>query len=188
MVKDAVVNVSLGKVMKILRVLLLASAAGMSGIIAAAAQQQQPAAPSPEAIAAAKELVAVFSADMVNDLVRRMNTQVWPTIEQGLRRQYPQIDAATIDELRSEFEKLMVANMTEYMKDAPAIYARHLTVEEMRDIQAFYRSPTGAKTLKVMPQILGEIMGNLAPRLQGMMERVNVAIADILQKHGYATK
>jgi len=174
--------------MKILRVLLLASAVGMSGVIPAAAQPAPAPAPSPEAIAVAKELVAIVSGEMINDITTKMTAQIWPTIDQALRNQYPQLDAATSAELRAEFEKLIVADMTDYMNDAPAIYARYLTVAEMRDIQAFYRTPTGAKTLKIMPQIMGEVMGNLAPRMQGMMQRVNVALTGILQKHGYATK
>jgi hypothetical protein len=174
--------------MKILRVLLLASAVGMSGVVPAAAQQAAAPAPSPESIAVAKELFAIISGDMINDLTGKMITQIWPTMEQALRNQYPQIDAATSAELRAEFEKLIVADMTEYMNDAPAIYARYLTVAEMRDIQAFYRTPTGAKTLKLMPQIMGEVMGNLAPRMQGMMQRINASLTGVLQKHGYSAK
>ena len=172
--------------MKILRVLLLASAVGMSGVIPAAAQQAGAPAPSPEAIAAAKELMAVVSGDMINDITDKIIAQTWPTIEQALRNQYPQLDAATTAELRAEFARLMVADMTDYMKDAPAIYARYLTVAEMRDIQAFYRTPTGAKTLKIMPQIMGEVMGNLGPRMQSSMQRANASLTGILQKHGYA--
>jgi hypothetical protein len=174
--------------MKILRVWLLASVVGMGGAISAAAQQATAPAPSPEAIEVAKELLAVISPDMINDITSKMISQIWPPLEQTLRTQYPQLDAATSAELRAEFEKMMVADMTEYMNDAPAIYARYLTVAEMRDIQTFYRTPTGAKTLKLMPQIMGEVMGNLAPRMQGMMQRINVTLTSVLQKHGYTTR
>jgi hypothetical protein len=172
--------------MKIMRAVLLAAAVGLSGMTGVAAQQ--PAAPSPEALAVAKELISLMSGDMVNDMVSRTNAQVWPSIEQGLRGQYPQIDAETIAELRGEFSKMLLESITEGMNDAPAIYARYLTVQEMRDIQAFYRTPTGAKTVKLMPQIMGEVMGNLAPRMQGTMQRINVAFTGILQKHGYGPK
>jgi uncharacterized protein len=172
--------------MKILRVLLVASVASMGYIAAATAQQV--AAPSPEAIAVAKELVALLSGDMINDAVAKMNAQAWPTIERQLRNGIPQIDEATLAELRAEFEKQLLASITEGMNDAPAIYARYLTVQEMRDIQAFYRTPTGAKMVKLMPQIMGEVMGNLAPRMQGMMERINVAFTGILRKHGFELK
>jgi len=178
--------------MKILRVALLASAVTLGAVLSAASQGANTTAPavvpSAEAIAVAKELMALMSGDMMSDLTGKMVAQVWPTLEQSLRTQYPQLDAATSAELRGEFEKQMAANVAEAVSDAPSIYARHLTIAEMRDIEAFYRTPTGAKTLKLMPQITSEVMGQFFPRMQGMMVRVNTALTDILHQHGYATK
>ncbi|HSV22506.1 MAG TPA: DUF2059 domain-containing protein [Xanthobacteraceae bacterium] len=178
--------------MNVLRVVLLASALGLGGIVAAASQGANTtapaAAPSAEAIAVAKELMALVSGDMIGDLTGKMVAQAWPTVEQSLRTQYPQLDAATSGELRTEFEKQIAANVAKAMNDAPAIYARYMTIAEMRDIQAFYRTPTGAKTLKLMPQINSEVMGQFFPRIQSMMVRVNSALVDILQKHGYTTR
>jgi hypothetical protein len=178
--------------MNILRTVLLASAIGLGGVLPAASQGANSpapaAAPSAEAIAVAKELVALMSGDMISDLTGKMVAQAWPTLERSLRAQYPQLDAATGAELRAEFEKQMAANVAESMNEAPGIYARYLTVPEMREIQAFYRTPSGAKTLKLMPQITSEVMGQFFPRIQGMMERINTALAAILQKHGYTTK
>jgi uncharacterized protein len=176
--------------MNILRVWLLASAVGLSGIVPAASQGANTAAPAPsaEAVAVAKELLALMSGDMVSDLTSKMVAQAWPTLDQALRTQYPQLDAATGTELRAEFERLMAANVAESMNDAPAIYARYLTVPEMRDIEAFYRTTTGAKTLKLMPQITAEVMGQFFPRMQGMMQRIDAALTGILQKHGYGPK
>jgi hypothetical protein len=177
-------------IMKILRVLLLASAAGLWGIASAASQGAPPAAPAaappPEAVAVAKELISLMSGDMMADMTGKMVAQAWPTLEQALRQQFPKLDAATGAELRAEFEKQIAANVAESMADAPTIYARHLSVAEMRDIQAFYKTPTGIKSLKMMPQITAEVMGNFVPRMQGMMERVNLAMTGILQKHGFA--
>jgi len=177
--------------MRILRVLLLASGVGLAGVVAAASQGANPAAapaPSAETLATAKELIALMSGDMMNDLTSKMAAQVWPNIEQSLRAQFPKIDAPTVAELRAELEKQMAANVAESMNDAPAVYARYLTVPEMRDILAFYRTTTGAKTLKLMPQITSEVMGNFMPRMQGMMARIDTALTGILQKHGFATK
>jgi len=175
--------------MRILRVLLLASGVGLAGVVAASSQGANPAAapaPSAETLATAKELIALMSGDMMRDLTSKMAAQVWPNIEQSLRTQFPTIDAATITELRAELEKQMAANVAESMNDAPAVYARYLTVPEMRDILAFYRTTTGAKTLKLMPQITAEVMGNFMPRMQGMMARIDTALTGILQKHGFA--
>jgi uncharacterized protein len=178
--------------MKIIRAALLASAVAMIGVIPAAAQQAATPAPSPEAIAVAKELVAVMSTDMLKDMTNNMLTQMWPPMEQTLKAQFPQMDAAAFAslnaEIRAELEKQVMTEVSAMMETSPVIYARHLTVEEMRDIQAFYRTPAGAKALKVMPQIMGEVMADFGPRLQAMGQRINVAISGILQKHGYGPK
>jgi hypothetical protein len=70
----------------------------------------------------------------------------------------------------------------------PAVYARYLTVDEMREIAAFYRTPTGAKTLRVMPEMMSEAMGQFAPHFQDMMQRLQVALEGILRKHGLGPK
>jgi hypothetical protein len=176
--------------MRILRVLLLASAVGTAGVIPAAAQQT--AAPSPEAIEEAKKLVAIMSPDMIKDMNSKMFGQMWPSVEQALRTQFATLDPATAEELKTEIraalEKEVIAEMTPIVDNMPAVYAKYLTVDEMRDIQAFYRTPGGAKLLKVMPEMMGEAMSSVGARMQGMVQRLNVALLGILQKHGLGPK
>jgi hypothetical protein len=174
--------------MKILRAVLLASAVGI-GVPAAA---EQAAAPSAEAIQAARELIAIMSPDMIKDMNTKMFAQIWPGMEQALRAQFSSLDDATAEELKNEIravmEKELGIEMTALMDTMPAAYAKYLTVDEMHAIQAFYRTPAGAKVLKVMPEIMGEAMAGLGPRMQGMMQRMSVAFTGILQKHGYGLK
>jgi hypothetical protein len=176
-------------IMKSLRALLLASAVGMSIVTPAAAQQT---APSPEAIDEAKKLIAIMSPDMIADMNAKIFAQLWPSMEQALRTQFSTLDAAAADaiktEIRATLEKELTAEVTALMETMPAVYARYLTAAEMRDIQAFYRTPSGAKALKVMPEIMGETMGSLTPRMQGMIQRINVAVVGILQKRGLGPK
>lgn len=55
------------------------------------------------------------------------------------------------------------------------LYARYFTVEEVKQIAAYYRTPIGAKSLQLMPQVMAESMGIsqrvLAPRIQKAMEQ-----------------
>jgi hypothetical protein len=83
---------------------------------------------SPEALAAAKELMAVISPDMMKQLAGSISATFWPVVEQKARAD--KIDDATIAELRAEFERIQVAFASEAMNDAPPIYARHFTVAE----------------------------------------------------------
>jgi hypothetical protein len=190
MIEHLMIERERGTIVRILRALLLASAVGTGGIIPAAAQQT--AAPSPEAITAAKELIAILSPDIIKDMNNKIFTQMWPAMEQALRPRLSMLDAAAADgvkaEVRATLEKELMAEVTGLIETLPAVYTRYLTADEMRDIQAFYRTPAGAKTLKVMPEIMGETMGNLGPRMQGMMQRINGAVVDILQKHGLGPK
>jgi len=141
-------------------------------------------APSPEALQAAKDLVSVISSTTISDMSSKMVAQVWPSIETALRTQNPKLDAATLADMRAEYEWIMVTNITLAMNDAPPIYARYFTAQEMRDIMAFYRSPAGAKTLKTMPEITASITALMTTRLQGLQEKVNLAFLNVMQRHG----
>jgi hypothetical protein len=70
-------------------------------------------------------------------------------------------DPALMDELVAEFIPL---------------YARHFTAAEIRDMAAYYRTPVGAKMIRLMPQIAGESMQIsqkvLMPRLNAAIEKV----------------
>jgi hypothetical protein len=139
---------------------------------------------SADALQAAKDLVGLVSGSMLADIANRMTAQVWPPVETALRTQNPKIDAATLAELRGEFTQQVITGVADAMQGAPAIYARYFTVQEMRDLAAFYRTPIGAKTLRVMPQLMTDINGLILPRMQGLQERVNLAFLNILQRRG----
>jgi len=113
--------------MRVVALVLLLCGAG----IQARAEDQ----PSPEALAAAKELMAVISPDMMKQLAGSISATFWPVVEQKARAD--KIDDATIGELRAEFERIQVAFASEAMNDAPPIYARHFTAADLR--AAFHR-------------------------------------------------
>lgn len=56
------------------------------------------------------------------------------------------------------------------------IYAKYLTESELADLITFYRTPTGRKSIEVMPQLMTEAMQRsgavLGPKIQGMVQQV----------------
>jgi len=64
----------------------------------------------------------------------------------------------------------------EMMQDTAALYARHFTVTELRQIAAFYKSPVGAKMLTSMPQLMNESMQSgqriVMPRIARIMQKL----------------
>lgn len=139
-------------------------------------------APLSESLRAAQELSAMVNADTITQMSGAMTAQIWPNIENSLSSK---VDAATLADLRGEFERSVAAFASETMKYSPAVYVRHFSAQELREIVAFYRTPTGAKALHEMPRVMGDVIADMGPRVQTFQEGLNTKIAAILQKHGY---
>jgi uncharacterized protein len=108
---------------------------------------------SPEALRAAQDLAAIVTGDTVDQMSRSVTAQMWPCIESQFGGK---ADSATIGELRSEFETALTSFTDDTMKDVPAIYAKYFSVAELHDLMAFYKTPTGTKPLKTMPQLTAD--------------------------------
>jgi uncharacterized protein len=133
---------------------------------------------SPEALRAAQELTAILNSDLINQIV----AATWTPVEKGVAGK---VDAATIAELREEFVRISGTFAREVMNQAPALYARNFTVQELRDMLAFYKTATGVKTLQLMPKVMGEIMGLITPRMPALQQELTDRIQAVLLKHGY---
>lgn len=141
------------------------------------------AAPPPDALAAANELFAMQSKDMVNQIARTLMGQIWPLVERDLQSK---VDKATLVELRQEFERIQLESIGDLMKDGPPIYARHFTAAELRELVAFYRTPTGQKMQRELPQVMAEFVQGMAPRMAGIQTTTQERFRKILQDRGYA--
>src|SRR3954454_1363999 len=91
---------------------------------------------TPEALQAAKELAAIMSAETLKQMAVQVTGAVWPQIEQRLRASRPDIEAKLLAELRSEFERIQAENLVNVMADAPILYARYFSAEELRQLTA----------------------------------------------------
>ena len=149
--------------------------------LAAPVAAQTPAAP-PDAMAAAKELATVMGGDTVGQMSAALTAQIWPNIEQQLGSK---VDAATLTELRGQFEASLSNFTKEVMADSPAVYARHFTVDELRAMLAFYKSPVGRKALETMPTVMTELGQQMAPRMQAFQNDLHAKMEATLKKHGY---
>jgi uncharacterized protein len=137
---------------------------------------------SPEAVQAAQELIAILSEDMISQLSGAITAQTWPTFEAQFAAK---TDAATMQELRTEIEKANENLVRAALKDAPALYAKYFSAQELRDIIAFYKTPSGAKALELMPTVTNEMFRTLIPQLQSFSQNIEATIDRVLMKHGF---
>jgi hypothetical protein len=177
----------MGNAMHFLRVLLLTTTLALTGVSAAPAQAPPPVQPSPEALQAAKDLVALVQPTIA-EMIPRVTAAVWPQLEAAMRAQHPNIDAAAFADLRAAFDRVMKDIMADTLSNAPAVYAQFFTAAEMNEIAAFYRTPTGAKALTVMPQAASALMSVMLARIQSTQDKLNGEFASVLKKHGYAAQ
>ncbi|HXH93204.1 MAG TPA: DUF2059 domain-containing protein [Thermoanaerobaculia bacterium] len=75
---------------------------------------------------------------------------------------------------RERARKLDIAGL---LREAQVrIYARHFTESELADLNAFYATPTGQKSIQVMPQLIAEGMqagiDNVSPKIEALMAEV----------------
>jgi hypothetical protein len=171
--------------MKILRIVacLALLAAPVAPIASHSAMAQS--APTPEALAAARDLIAIMSKDTIRQMSVQMVGQIWPTIEHSLRAKQPDITAAQVAELRGEYERIFLDYMNNLMGDAPALYARYFSAAELREMLAFHRSPVGQKALRVLPQLTVEIFQMIMPKLQQAQGQMMDAFTKVARQRGF---
>ena len=110
--------------------------------------------PDPATLKEAQSLMSRFGVDA---LARQQVGQV----SQRLGEMFQSIDLGKDkDELLSEMaqriQKQMEVRLPRYVEDTTVIYARVFTLEELKELNAFYDSPLGRKLLQKMPELLRE--------------------------------
>ena len=111
-------------------------------------------APSPDALAIARELIATSrAAENVKLILPSIVQLIKPAVVQGRPQVEKDFDAITPQLLES-----FKARLGELTDQIIVVYATNFTVAEMKDIIAFYRGPTGQKLLAKGPAIAQQSM------------------------------
>jgi hypothetical protein len=167
--------------MKIIRTAVVAAALALTGIAGANAQGN----PSPELMQAANDLVALQADSFTSSLRSGVTAQTWQLIESELRNRYPKIDAATLAELRQEYERVQTDIIAGMIREAPLTYARYFTAEELRGMINFYKTPLGAKMANLMPRVMSELTAQGWPQSQLMQQQLMQRFDILLRSRGY---
>ncbi|TAA45903.1 DUF2059 domain-containing protein [Corallincola spongiicola] len=71
---------------------------------------------------------------------------------------YPDIPARAIDVIADEVNQVVDEEVAkgELQRSLMPVYHRHFTLEELNVLLAFYESPTGQKSIRIMPQLTQE--------------------------------
>lgn len=137
-------------------VIVLAAIACLAMAGPALAQQSQAPAGQAELRAAARELaIAQDTENQIRATLRAIRGNLVDTMMRGAPQLAPARVAEIVDELlMPEFE----ARVGALAASLEGVIARHYTVEEMRDLAAFYRTPLGRRLLEATPGLAAEAM------------------------------
>jgi len=140
--------------------------------------------PSPEATAAARELVvAMRAAEQFKAVLPIIMQQLKPVITQGRPEVARDFDAVlpALQEVVNTRGDAMVT----LIDGIVAVYARNFTVDEMRQITAFYQQPIGQKLLEKMPVVAQESMTVGQQWGQSIAGELQRLVTEELRKRGH---
>ena len=141
--------------------------------------------PSPEAIDAARELAAIMSPEIVDQMTAATIEPMFKIVQEKLGGK---VSRDVLREVQGELQKVTSKFTNEMMADMPAIYARHFSVTELREIIEFYRTPTGAKTLSAMPKLMAEMSAMMLLRLAGLENELETVIERAMRQQKRGSK
>ncbi len=137
--------------------------------------------PSPEAMAAARELVVVMqAADRFKAIFPMIIQQLKPAIVQNrpaVEKDYDAIMPLIVTETN--------ARIGELVEQMAAIYAQNFTVTELHEVTAFYRTPTGQKIQQKTPEIAQQSMIAGQKFGEKLTDDLQKRITDELRKRGH---
>jgi hypothetical protein len=160
----------------------LARAAALAFGAIALASLAHAQAPTPGALAAAKDLVALKGgAAMFNPLI----PGVIESAKNSLVPTNPQL-SAPLNEVATQLIKEYEPKRAELLDLVAKIYAQHFTEPELKEIAAFYRTPVGKKMLSQEPIAIDESLKAAQDWANQFSDVVLERIRAEMKKKGYS--
>jgi hypothetical protein len=138
--------------------------------------------PSPESIAAAKELVATIKlGEQFKSLMPTIMTTLKPAIVQGranVERDYDAMIPMLLQSFQSRMDELSDAVVK--------VYASNFTADDLRALIVFYKTPVGQKFLQKTPLLAQQTMAVGQQFGRSVASEIRTRMIEELRKKGHA--
>ncbi len=111
----------------------------------------------PEMRALIEEVLEVTGSDQLADQVAE---DAITAIFNGMQSRNPNFSERAQEIMQEEFLVLFKGQQEEMNAQIVGFYARHFTLDEMKQMLDFYKSPLGIKTIEVMPLMIQEMVAS----------------------------
>jgi hypothetical protein len=153
----------------------------IAGLILAMTCEASPQTPSPEAMMAARALVTTMKLDARYDaMLPTILFGIKPALIQDrpeIERDYDAMAASTVD-VYAPYRKAMLDSVA-------ALYAATFSVDELRQIEAFYRTPAGQKLLEKAPGIVQQSEDLVQDIGRKAADELKARLTDALRQKGH---
>ena len=146
-----------------------------------AAESARSQTPAPDAMAAARELIVTLRAV---DYFKAIMPALMQTLKPAIVQNRPQVER-DFDALMPLVLESMNARLNEIYEQVAALYARNFTADELREVIAFYRGPTGQKFVQKLPAITQGSMALGRQFGQSISSEIRDRMMDELRKRGH---
>jgi hypothetical protein len=143
-----------------------------------AAHAQQP---SPGAIAAAKELLDLKGAV-------RMFDPLVPGIIETVKNNYLQTNPALfkdLSEVAAQLRTELAAKRADIISQVAVLYAQRFSEQELKDVVAFYKTPSGKKFVSEEPTVIEQSLATAQGWSQKLSEEVLSRFRAEMKKRGH---
>jgi hypothetical protein len=137
--------------------------------------------PTPAALATAKELMTVTGATSL------FNPLIAGVVEQAkilYLQQNPGL-AKDLNEITAQMRNDLTPRFSELSDEIARLYATDFTEQELKDILAFYKTPSGQKLLKQQPNVVDNSMRFAQSWANNLSDEVIAKMRDELKKRGH---
>lgn len=157
-----------------------ATVLGIAALVPQLAQAQS------EALSPAKraEIERLLQTTGALQMGRQISGALSAQVVLNLQRTRPDIPKQVLDTLPAEVAATFEANTESLKNEIIPIYHRHFNQEELRQLNAFYATELGKKTIRVMPAMMGESMVVGQRWGQALAPQVNQRVTEKLRQQG----
>lgn len=149
--------------------------------LAPLATAQDAPAVSPELRSSILELQEIVGSQQIGV---QMASAMAQHVASRLRQGYPDLPERAIEILQEVTLEVFQSNFDGLTERSVAIYARHLTPEDVRGLIAFYRTPLGEKALGAIPAIMGESLAASRAWAEELQPTLEARLLDQLKAEG----
>ncbi len=142
---------------------------------------QTPAAPSPNAILIAKQIVEIKGVKKLFDPLIR-------GVVEKVKNQFMQTNfmwAKDLNQIAAQLEKQYQPRTAELVDETARIYASHFTEAELKQILAFYQTPVGRKMVVEEPRALDQSVANAGVFGDKLSGEIIAKFRDEMKKRGH---